>query len=272
MPFFPVIALIAAAVGVLIGAVGIGGVALPPALAWLVGLDPHTAAGTSTWSFLFTGLAGTAMYARGAIVPWRLVGRLTVGVVPAALIGAAGNHAVPDRVAMLPLAALVTVAGVHSLLSGRSRAPRGESGARDAASAVRPAAFASSAHDTPRPAAAIAIGAVVGFCSALTGTGGPVVLMPILLAARIPAIQAVAASQVVQIPLVVFAVLGYASRGAVDFGAGTLIGVVAAVGAVAGAAIAMRMPQRALRHLASLALVGFGAALVVLTLVGPPPG
>lgn len=247
MPALALIVLIAALVGVLIGAVGIGGVALPPALIWLVGLDPHTAAGTSSWSFLFTGLLGTALYARNSVMPWRLVGWLTLGIVPAAMLGSLANGALPERVAMLPLAALVTVAGVHSLWTGRAASRR----SHDLIGAARLS-----------PRSAITIGVFVGFCSALTGTGGPVILMPILLAVGIPALTAVAASQVVQIPLVAFASIGYASQGAVEFGLGTMIGVIAAVGVVGGGAVALKLRQEQLRRLAGVALTVFGAALL----------
>lgn len=247
------IALLALVVGLLIGTVGVGGVALPPFLVWFGGLDPHTAAGTASWSFLFTGIVGTAAYARGSAVPWRLVGLLSVGIVPAALLGALVNRVLPDRVALLPLAVLVAAAGVHSLSTGRQRSA--EPGRR-----------------LPGPALAVPIGAVVGFCSALTGTGGPVILMPILLALGVPALTAVAASQAVQVPLVVFAVLGYAPHGAVDFGLGTLIGVIAAAGAAVGAAIAMRLPRRILHRIAGIALVGFGAALLASIVLAPAIG
>lgn len=267
MPVLAVIALAAAVIGVLIGAVGIGGVALPPLLVWVVGLDPHAAAGTSSWSFLFTGIVGTAMYARGAAVPWRLVGLLSIGIVPSAVLGSLANGAIPDASALLPLAVLVTAAGIHTLWSGRPRTGVPRAGVPRAGAGPRNAAVA----PEPRALAAISIGAVVGFCSALTGTGGPVILVPILLAIGVPALASVAAAQVVQLPLVAFAVLGYASRGDVDFGLGSLIGAIAAAGAVGGAAIAMRLPQRALRRLAGIALASFGAVLLVATLAGLRP-
>lgn len=46
-------------VGVLVGCIGIGGVLLPPVLAYVGGLDLHLATATSMWRFLFTGVVGT---------------------------------------------------------------------------------------------------------------------------------------------------------------------------------------------------------------------
>lgn len=242
---FPLV-VIALGVGVLIGSVGVGGVALPPLLMWLSGFDAHLAAGTSSWSFLFTGVVGTWMYARGKAVPWRQVGYLSLGIVPAAVLGAAANHVVPERFALLPLAVLVCAAGLNSLFNRRAQV--------------------SGDGSLPRPWACVGIGAAVGFCSSITGTGGPVILMPILLTLGVPALTAVAASQVVQIPLVVAAVAGYAANGSVDFARGTLIGLIAAVGVVGGAMLAMRLPGSALQRFAAVALVSFGAVLLATSL------
>mgnify|MGYP002652321004 CR=1 FL=1 len=48
-----------------------------------------------------------------------------------------------------------------------------------------------------RTAALVAVGAFVGFGSALTGTGGPVLLVPVLLTLGVAPLRAVAVSQAV---------------------------------------------------------------------------
>ena len=232
---------IAVVVGVFIGAVGVGGVGLPPALIWFAGLDPHTASGTSSWSFVFTGLAGTLMYARHRAMPWRLGGWLTLGAAVAAIPGALVNGLLPERIVLVPLGVFVIAAGAyHLLFRGRQTAVR----------------------TSLRLPAAIATGAVVGFCSALTGTGGPVFLIPVLLALGVPAVMAVAAGQLIQLPLVSFAAAGYAAQGFIDVRLGFMIGIIAAVGVVLGARMALRLNQRHLQRFASTALIGFGAILL----------
>ena len=232
---------IALLVGLFIGAVGVGGVGLPPALTWFAGLDPHTAAGTSSCSFLFTGLAGTVVYARHRAMPWRFTGWLTLGVVFAAVPGALVNGLLPDRVVLVPLGVFVTAAGAWQVLFRVRTLP----------------------HRTNLPPpAAVTTGAVVGFCSALTGTGGPVFLVPVLLALGIPTVTAVAAGQLIQLPLVCFATVGYAVQGSVDVRLACLIGVIAAAGVVIGARITLRLPERHLQRVASTALLGFGAVVL----------
>lgn len=267
----PILALVllAIVVGVLIGTVGVGGVALPPFLTWFGGFDPHTAAGTSSWAFVFTGVVATVMYARHSSMSWRLVRWLALGAVPGALAGSWANGYVPDAYAMAPLALLVTAAGARhlwSILRARQQAPD--------------RVQRTPGHMLPQPfeptlvssrGTMVLTGLGVGFASALTGTGGPVFLVPALLMLGVPALTAVAAAQVVQLPLVIAAVLGYARQGAIDFGTGSLIGVLASLGVVAGVLIATRLPPRVLSLTTGFALAGFGALLTgstVLTLLG----
>jgi hypothetical protein len=236
--------LLALPVGLLIGTIGVGGVLLPPALVHLYGLDIHAATGTSSWSFLFTGVVGTLAYARQKSMPWPLVGRLTVGVAPAAVLGALTNGLVPATVVWLLLGAITLGAGTYRLRSGRG-------GDR-----------------TDLPAgAALATGVGVGFGSALTGTGGPVLLVPVLLVLGVAPLAAVAASQVIQLPLVVFAVLGYATTGSVHYGLGAAIGAVAAFGVVGGAMITRRLRQATLRRVAAITLIAVGVFLCCLPLL-----
>lgn len=260
----PILALVLLAlmVGVLIGTVGVGGVALPPFLTWFGGFDPHTAAGTSSWAFIFTGVVATVMYARHSSMSWRLVRWLALGAVPGALAGSWANGYLPDAYAMAPLALLVTAAGARHLwgiLRARQQAP-----GRLLSQDVEPTLLS-------HRGGMMVTGLAVGFASAITGTGGPVFLVPALLMLGVPALTAVAAAQVVQLPLVIAAVLGYARQGAIDFGVGSVIGVLAGVGVVAGVSIATRLPPRALSLTTGFALAGFGALLTgstVMTLLG----
>lgn len=233
--------LLALPAGALIGAIGVGGVLLPPALVYVGGLDVHTAAGTSSWCFLFTGVVGTLAYARTGNVPWALAGRLTLGIAPAALLGALVNGAVSATVVWLLLGAITLGAGVHRLStrSGGARTGLGWS-------------------------AALAVGAAVGFGSAMTGTGGPVLLVPVLLVLDMAPLTAIAASQVIQLPLVGFAVLGYAATGSVDYGLGTRLGVIAAVGVVGGALTVSRLRPHLLNRVAAVLLIAVGICLSAL--------
>jgi uncharacterized protein len=231
-------------VGLLIGWVGIGGVLLTPALVYVGGLGFHLAAATSMWAFLFTGVAGTSIYARHGSIDWRLAAWVGVGVVPAAFAGAWANVALPEGVLMALLAALLVVTGADALMRGSVI----EQGARRF-----------------RATTLLAIGALIGFGSALTGTGGAVLLVPILLLLRAPVLASVGAAQAVALPVVVFSTAGYFLYGSVDFVLGTAVGLAAAVGVVVGARMAHAAQAAVLRRVVATALLCAGLLIAAQT-------
>lgn len=235
-------------VGALIGCVGIGGVLLPPALVYLGGLDPHLAAATSVWAFLFTGTAGTISYAGRRSIDWRMAAWLGAGVVPAAVLGARANAALPDGALLILLAVLMVGAGADALLRPAVRGRTCSFGA---------------------PALA-AIGVVVGFGSALTGTGGPVLLVPILLFLRVPVLIAVGVSQAIQLPVATFSTVGYVLFGRVDFVLGSALGLVAVAGVAFGSRVAHATPVAVLRRIVAVSLIGAGLLIGVRAASGPP--
>lgn len=236
-----VLPLLAVVVGVLIGMVGVGGVLLPPALVALGDLTANEATATSTWAFVFTGVVGTIAYASRGVVPWDMLARLAIGVVPAAFVGALVNASLPASVVLLGLAALTIFVGVHQLRPGAGITTRTQLGT----------------------AALVGIGSFVGFGSALTGTGGPVLLVPILLALGVAPLRAVAVSQAVQLPVVLSGSVGYLQTGLVDVRLGTLLGGLAALGTLVGAVVATRIRAEGLRKIVAVACIAAGVFLVV---------
>ena len=239
----PLLLALVAVVGLLVGLAGVGGVLLPPALVAIGGMSPQEATATSTWVFLFTGFVGSVAFSWRRLVPWPMFLRLAVGIVPAAFVGARTNAVLPPSVVLFALAALTLFVGLHQMLSSTRPHRVRELGGLSL----------------------VAIGAVVGFGSALTGTGGPVLLMPILLAFGVTVLRAVAVSQVAQLPVVASASLGYLQAGVTDVRLGTLLGVIAAAGTVLGAAVAARVRGQRLRQVVSLVCVASGLFLLVRT-------
>ncbi|MBN6042060.1 TSUP family transporter [Amycolatopsis sp. 195334CR] len=307
---------LAVPVGLLIGAVGVGGVLLPPALVHLAGFDVHAAAGTSSWAFLFTGVVGTLAYARSGTMPWPLATRLALGAAPAAAGGALVNGLVSPVVVWLVLGSITLGAGLHRLRADRARrrTGRGSDGAGrgggDDDGGNGDSRGDGDDDDNGRRAGdgggggrggdghrdgddggghgsggdggdgrhsggqgrsgeriglatpvAVGVGVVVGFGSALTGTGGPVLLVPVLMVLGVAPLAAVGAGQVIQVPLAVFAVAGYGATGSVHFGLGAVLGVVAAAAVVGGARIARRLDAARLGRVSAVILVGVGVFL-----------
>src|SRR5829696_57101 len=223
-------------VGVIAGCVGMGGILLPPALVYVGGLDFHLAAATSMRAFLFPAAEGTFTYWRRRNVDWRMVAWVGAGIVPTALVGAWANVAFPESVPIAVLALLMIVTGAVNLL----RSPVVEQG--------RP-------FEAPT---LLAVGAFVGFGSALTGTGGPVLLIPILLLLRTPVRAAVGAGFAVALVVAVASTAGYVYYGSVDFVLGTALGLAAVVGVVAGARIAHAARVKTLQRVTAVAIMGIG--------------
>jgi uncharacterized protein len=229
-------------VGALIGCVGIGGVLLPPALVYLGGFGFHAAAATSTWAFLFCGVAGTLSYSGRRTIDWRMAAWLGVGVVPTAFAGALANAALPEGLLMAILAALMVLTGADALLRSPDNVGRTR---RLGAPAL------------------LAIGAFVGFGSALTGTGGPVLTVPTLLLLGAPALAAVGISQLSQLPIAAFGTLGFALYGEVDLLLGVALGLLASLGVLFGAKIAHAVSAATLRQGVAVACIGAGVAIAI---------
>jgi uncharacterized membrane protein YfcA len=230
-------------VGVLVGCIGIGGVLLPPALVYMGGLDFHLATATSMWAFLFSAMGGTFTYFRRRNVDWRMAAWLGVAIIPTALVGAWANVALPERVLMAVLAVLLIATGAVSLL----RSP--------VVGHVRHFAALT----------LLAIGAFVGFGSALTGTGGPILLVPILLLLRTPVRVAVGAGMAISLAVTASSMAGYVYYGSVDFVLGTALGLVAVVGVLVGARIAHVVKAATLRRVVAWALLSTGLLIAAQT-------
>jgi uncharacterized protein len=110
----------------------------------------------------------------------------------------------------------------------------------------------------------VLIGLAAGFFSALFGVGGGIVIVPLLMLLlhfdqRLATGTSLAA-------IVVIALAGtilYGLRGEVDYGYALLVGLPAAVGAVAGAALQQRVSVRSLSLAFALFLAAVGVVLLV---------
>ena len=82
---------IAFGVGALIGAVGIGGVLLIPALTAFAALPIQTAMATALFSFTFTGIVGTWLFQRRGSIDWPVARPVLLTAVVFAFFGAWAN-------------------------------------------------------------------------------------------------------------------------------------------------------------------------------------
>ena len=230
-------------VGVLIGAVGIGGVLLVPALTLIAGIGVHEAVPVCTLSFLATGVIGVIVYARHGSIQWPKVFWLCLGAVPAAFLGSISLLSIPGIAVMLLVALLMVVSGVDALIK-----------------AYRPSALQPVVRELS-PLQFIVIGFITGFGSAITGTGGPLILVPIIIFLGLPVLTAIGLSQAIQLPIAAFASVGNWMSGNLNFDLVLVVGGVLVMGAFAGALLVHRLPTEPMRKFIAFLLVFFGTAI-----------
>ena len=238
---YPLILIIGLITGTMIGTFGVGGVLLAPFLFYGLGFDLHEATAISSWSFMFTGFVGTVTYLRMGSISWNVVGWLTIGIIPAAVLGALANASLTSNYLILALSVLILASGLYSLLSR----PRGE---REVSTLNR--------------GLLVLLGFITGFASALTGTGGPVVLVPILMFMNVQTLAAIAVSQVVQMPIAGAAAVGFDLFGETNLVLGSILGIIQSIGVVMGARIAHAINPKRLRSIVAIALVAVAIMMI----------
>lgn len=221
--------------GTLIGLTGIGGVLLVPVLTEFAGVPVERAIAASTLSFVFAGLVAVLLHRRSM----RVGSRPLVALCAAAAVGALGGALtlgwLPPSAVRLFIALLALGSGLHAL-TGRRPANRA----------------------LPPTAALVALGLVVGYGSAISGTGGPVMLIPILLALRAEAGTAVALGLAAQIPICLTATGVHALAGRLDATLGIALGALLIAGTFAGAWLSRRLSSRGVTVAVALMLIGVG--------------
>ena len=108
------------------------------------------------------------------------------------------------------------------------------------------------------------IGLAAGFFSALFGVGGGIVIVPLLvLLAAYPQRDAAGTSLAAIGVIALVGAIAYGVRGEVDLAYAALVGVPAAAGALAGAAMQQRLPVRTLALGFAGLLVAVGVAMLL---------
>jgi uncharacterized membrane protein YfcA len=238
--------LISLGVGILIGAVGVGGVLLIPALNVTAGLTIQQSMATALFTFIFTGIVGTWLFQKRGSIDWGITVPLCIGAALFGALGAWANTRLDSRILTLILAALIIFAGVYTM---RSRKGQGKE------------AFAGQRRKQQWLLAVI--GATVGFGSGLTGVGGPALSVPLLLLFGFSPLSAIGASQVIQILASLSGTVGNLQFGTIDFKLAAIVAAVEVLGVVIGVRIVHAVNAQILRKAVAILclLVGAGLAL-----------
>ena len=236
-------ALLVVLAGLAVGATSIGGILVVPTLTVAADVPVHAAIAASNFSFLFTGAAAIALQRaapRGTRPP------LLIGIYIAALAGAALGALTLQWLPSSPIRGVVAVLAVFSGGMALMQAKHGDAPA--------------TARGWMRGPVLLALGAAVGCGSAWSGTGGPVLLLPVLIFARVPTTLAIAMAQGIQLPIAGAASVVNLLSGQLDLGLGLMLGALLMLGWAAGFAFARRVPAAALRRLLAFTLIAVGIA------------
>ncbi len=229
-------------VGILIGGIGIGGILLVPMLTFIFGMGVHEAIGAAMFSYIFSGLVGAVLYARQRSINWNMALWLFAGAIPAAFAGAFLSSVIPSQGLEFIIALLIIFAGANAVLT------RGEDRQNKR---------------TLEGPALVGIGAVTGVGSALSGTGGPLVLVPVLVWLKVPVLTAVGLSQAVQLPIAALATTGNFLYGTVNMTIGVTLALALMAGAAIGARIAYAVSGTTLRNIVAWVLVSVGVFMII---------
>lgn len=241
------ISLTAVVVGVLIGAVGAGGVLIIPALNAFAQMSIHAAMGTALFSFIFTGTLGTYLYQRQGSIQWAITLPICASTLVFSYLGALTNGNTPETLLQCILGGLIALAGGYALIPSKE------------GTHIPP-------HCKTLPAL-LGIGAFVGFCSGLTGAGGPVISVPLMVLLGFPPLLSIATSQVIQITAGISGSVGNFSNDAIDFTMAWLIIVFEVLGVVLGVYLAHSVSKGALKKMVGIVCMGVGTFILVRALV-----
>jgi len=266
-----------ALVGFIVGATGVGGGSLmTPLLTLVFNVPAQIAVGTDLLFASLTKASGALAHARRGNVNWSVTGWLVAGSVPAAVATLAAVHVLKPDAAVFAEVVKRTLGVALFLTAGALvfRAQVQALGQRFAGRSERVLSFAAASSAGPiriteervsRPLPTMVVGLVIGTLVTLTSVGAGVIGVVALffLYPLLPARQIVGSDIAHAVPLTLVAGLGHVSLGNVNWSmlGMLLIGSLPAIHL--GAAVAHRLPERALRIALATMLIGIGARLVL---------
>jgi len=208
-----------------------------PALHYIGGIDIHTVIASCLLSYGFSGTVGTIAHARKGNMSWPLAGWLCIGSIPGTALGAIVVLYSSSNLLVLLVGLFVGFAAIVVMLQKSD----------------------TTTQYSTRSRLLLGVGALTGFGSVLSGSGGPLVMIPLLAWLRWPVLLAVGLGQAIQLPVSLIASSVNLYFGRLDIALGLVIALMIAIGSFVGASIAHYIPALILRRivLSALILVSF---------------
>lgn len=223
--------------GFLVGVAGVGGIIIIPFLIFVAGMDIHAVIPTCMLGYAGGMPAAVYSYARKGSIRWDKAVYLIVGAAPGAYVGSITVWALPSHILELIIAVFVLFSGLQAFQKTNPN-------------------ISGTGIDSVSGPLLILIGLVVGWGSSVSGTGGPLLLVPTLLLLNFPILATVGLSMAIQIPITPFASLGHLIHGEIEWQLSVPIAIGAAVGVLYGSQIAHRISPQRMRRMVAIILVG----------------
>ncbi len=233
--------------GLLIGAVGIGGVILVPLLTFTLGVDIYQSIAASIFAFVVSGLVGTFIYAKRKVISWRDIKFIWIGAAPSTLCGAILLSNVSKELLTLLIAFLALGSAMREFLKQQNKS-----------------------HNCDiviSRSKLIFIGAFTGFFSALSGTGGPLILIPLMLWSSVPITIAIGLAQSIQLPISVFATIGNSWSGILNLSVAIPLATGIAFGTYYGGIWIRGVSTSKIKKGVAIILAAIGIAMTISVLI-----
>ena len=238
------LACISILVGLLIGTMGIGGILLIPTIEACTSLSTHQSMATALFSFIFVCSLAAWLCQRHGSINWRLCLPVCTGGVISAYAGARVSVYVPGPLLTLVLSCIIIFAGVYALFPSKG-------GTRTYVPSVT--------HDV----LLLGVGLFVGLASGLTGVGGAVLFVPVMLIAGFTPIVVIATTQVLQVMSAISGSVGNALTGTIDYHTALLVTLLQCAGVGAGVRLAHAVNSKTLARAVAVLCILLGLFLFV---------
>ncbi len=248
------------AVGLIVGVTGVGGGSLmTPLLVLFFGVSPATAVGTDLLYASLTKSLGGWVHSRNGSVDWKVVGLLSLGSFPAALVTIAllkylalDEKTLRGLVTSVLSVALLATATALLLKEWIKKLARRKDGT------------VYELHHRYLPAATIVTGVVVGALVTLSSIGAGVLgtVALLFLYPRMTPVKVVGTDIVHAVPLTAVAGMGHMALGTVDF---VLLGSLllgSLPGIYIGSHLSAKVPEKVLRPILAVMLLVIGLKMV----------
>lgn len=185
--------------GFLAGLLGVGGgFIIVPSLIFLFNLQHfpeshlvHLALGTSLASIMFTSMSSLRSHHAHGAVNWKLVRRITPGIVIGTLLGSGFAAQLPGHILILFFVVFVSIAATQILLDIKPEPSR----------------------QLPGRTGTFLVGIIIGIIFSLVAGGGAVLSVPFMLYCNIKTHDAIGTSSAIGFPIAVSGTAGYILTG-----------------------------------------------------------